>query len=518
MKLNITKKKLLKLIKEEAENVADQAAPESGNTEVPKGGGGEQPPVNPNYDPKLGELIQSEMKDLHKMATESWFFGKREHLRLVEKFKPSGGSSKEHKQFHELLKAVALNIAARGTGDEDLKQHIIQDDKKYQIIRKGFETAIALFGIPMDHPKFKEIWAQEKAIKEGREPPPDTVILEGFFSTIWSWIKSAWNWVVATLVDVGVAESYRKIEQSIRALGSLATLQNPFNRGRKTTACAIAFAGYPLYGHAGLVLIKDDKTILYADFGRYGAGARRVTSGSAAEYNKIFQNSKLKNTKANRKIMENSVGTVRKKQIKLKNRIKYEKDGDITDSSRYDIMMALSRSDIPKNYVRGDYSLTGSRVAWLKDVDVKIAERLINTFKTRPYSWWNTGEFSGWVKSKVQKDSTRRGKARQNSKRLTKKIRDQLNAIPIDEQASCATFVMDILNGATKSGASIGAEVRSQLLASPHAIVTTLANEFDERLETWNWGSKNRGSYKKQKTLTLQESKIRIKINKSSQT
>ena len=126
---------------------------------------------------------------------------------------------------------------------------------QYQIIRKGFETAIALFGIPMDHPKFKEIWAQEKAVKEGREPPPDTVILEGFFGTIWSWIKSAWNWVVATVVDGGIAESYRKIEQSIRALGSLATLQNPFNRGRKTTACAIAFAGYPLYGHAGLVLI-----------------------------------------------------------------------------------------------------------------------------------------------------------------------------------------------------------------------------------------------------------------------
>ena len=78
----------------------------------------------------------------------------------------------------------------------------------------------------------------------------------------------------------------------------------------------------------------------------------------------------------------------------------------------------------------------------------------------------------------------------------------------MDEMASCATFIMDILNGASRTGSSIGAEVRSQLLASPHSIVTTLANEFDERLESWRGeGDRKSGKFfKKRETFTSSDS------------
>ena len=54
---------------------------------------------------------------------------------------------------------------------------------------------------------------------------------------------------------------------------------------------------------------------------------------------------------------------------------------------------------------------------------------------------------------------------------------------------NCATFVLLCLNKAAKSGASIGAKIRAQLLATPRSLINMLANEFDEEVTTYGTDS-----------------------------
>ena len=449
----------------------------------------------PDYDPKLSKLIQSDMQRLHKMATKSWFFGRKEHEEIVSNFTPTPESSKEHKMFFELLKAVAMHLAARGTGDDDLKKFELKSSD-YSKINKGLQAAIALFGIPTDHPKFKEIYAQQKAISEGKRPPDSKILIsEGFWSKFWNFIVSIWDWVFATLIDFGISETYRTIEQAVRALGTIKQKYfrdtKKYGGERKTNALAIAFVGNPIYGHSGLCLIMNSRTLVYADFGRY-ATMSYVLSSAKATFRKLKRKYKLGDKEAMR-----SIGTTRYKKISLPRALKYN-GGDLTDQSRADIMNALAKSGLPGNdNINGQWKWLGSRVAWIKDIDVKKANKMILNFPARPYSWWNTGELSGLTRSDAEDELSKDGnkKAKKNK---------ELQEIPMDEKASCATFVMDILNGASKTGSSMGAELRSQLLASPHSIITTLANEFDERLETWRGSGNRKGGkfFKKRETFT----------------
>ena len=453
----------------------------------------------PNYDPKLAKLIQANMKRLHKMATKSWFFGRKEHEEIVKYFATSAESSKEHKMFFALLKAVAMHLAARGTGDDDLKIFRLKSND-YNKVNAGLQAAIALFGIPTDHPKFIEIYNQQKAISEGRTPLDSKILVqEGFWSKFWNLLVSIWDWVTATLVDVGISEAYRTIEQTFRFLG---TVKQKYFRDteyyggeRKTDALAIAFVGVPKYGHSGLCLIMDKYNLVYADFGRYQTLAYVLPSAKAT-FRKLKTKYKLGDKEAMR-----SIGTTRYKEISLPRALKYN-GGDLTDQSRADIMNALAKSGLPgKDNINGQWGWLGSRVAWVKDIDVEKAKKMILNFPARPYSWWNTGEASGWSNSDAQDKLSADGE-----KKAKKKKENQEK--PMDEMASCATFIMDILNGASRTGSSIGAEVRSQLLASPHSIVTTLANEFDERLESWRGeGDRKSGKFfKKRETFTSSDS------------
>ena len=54
----------------------------------------------PNYDPKLAKLIQANMKRLHKMATKSWFFGRKEHEEIVKYFATNVAFMSSYQYFH----------------------------------------------------------------------------------------------------------------------------------------------------------------------------------------------------------------------------------------------------------------------------------------------------------------------------------------------------------------------------------------------------------------------------------
>lgn len=450
---------------------------------------------NPNYDPNLSVVLKSEIQG-YPVAATLWelgrgnvpaqmsknFFPELESLFRSKGRAKGGGYSKNLKLLKWTASAVWNDMIAqakqkKGGSDDKTNEKIFKDEKTRKDVRKSLQAMVAAFSIDPSDPKFKEV--QGNTTNEGN-----------IFTRFWMWVKKFIE-DIKDFIMGPISGTLNFIEQAIRAPYTLyriikGTREKQLAGGVVFTQYVPAGAGLPV-GHAAMMLIipqgtskkkavnekeekeaKETYKVKVYDFGRYttGGGDMRISRADFAA------------TKG-----KGDVGSVRETTLTGFGELEWNSLGQLTNESQINLVAALKRNARYRKYA----STSPTKVAWLKDIDVKKAEAEARKFPMRPYGLFFRGdrEFGYFKGSKfVQKTVKRRGKM--VKKRVVKP--GKFIKAGVQQIENCSTFVLKCLNSAAVSGASISSRIRARALATPDDLINMLANEFDEEVTIYDTG------------------------------
>ena len=366
---------------------------------------------------------------------------------------------------------ATYTIVTNGKAQKKKYASKVFKDEMRPKMREALAAMVVSVSIDPSDPRYKEI--KQKTTNEGN-----------IFTKFWIWIRDTIDDILEYLV-APLSASINILETVIRSPGTAYRIIT--GQREKCMAAGIVFPSYkpagvgiPV-GHAAFLVIlpqgeqkegeePESYKIQMYDFGRYSTGGGTMT----------IRKRDVNNARKYRK----DVGTVRQTELKGFGKLEWGPTGQLTSETQNNIMIAFRKNSRYRKYAKNSSTM----VAWLKDIDPFKAEEEAKRFKVRPYGLFYRGEdkFGYTVNGRPKKFDLKDedGNVVKDKKGRTKKTTSTIMQVE-----NCATFVLLCLNKAAKSGASIGAKIRAQLLATPRSLINMLANEFDEEVTTYGTDS-----------------------------